>query len=212
MQSSASKRRVIDSRGSWCPPTPLTDLFKAWRESKAGDEVELWATEPGIDDDVRAWTQKSGNQLLGVRSEDGCTKMVVKFTRQGWRTLELAATKRSMSEPDEVKDTPGGRLQVITIGGFTLGLRTLQPGWRWSTSMKPVAKTRSCQVRHLGYAISGMMRFAMDDGPELEVKAGDGFDVRAGHDAWTVGDEPFVFLDLISAAEAPAGTSPRAPR
>jgi len=125
----------------------------------------------------------------------------------GKRALEVAASKKSMNEPDEVKDTPGGRLHLITVGDFTIGLRTLQPGWRWSTSMKPIAKTQTCQVRHIGYVVSGRMGFAMDDGAKLEVEPGDGFDVHAGHDAWTIGKDPFVFIDLITAAEVGGTTS-----
>ena len=201
MQNEISKRRVVDSRGASCPPTPLTDLFKAWRDADVGDEVELWATEPGIEADVRAWVQKSGNQVIEVRSEDGCTKIAVRFTRRGRKLLDQPVSKKNISEPDEVKNTPGGKLQLITIGGFTIGLRTLQPGWKWSVSMKPMAGTETCQVRHIGYVISGRMHFSMDDATQLGVGPGDGFDVRGGHDAWTVGDEPFVFIDLITAAE-----------
>jgi TusA-related sulfurtransferase len=207
LQGTIPKRKVVDSRGTWCPPTPLTDLFKAWREANVGDEIELWATEPGIDADVKAWALKSGNQLIEVGREGDCTKMVVKVTRMGKRALEVAASKKSMNEPDEVKDTPGGRLHLITVGDFTIGLRTLQPGWRWSTSMKPIAKTQTCQVRHIGYVVSGRMGFAMDDGAKLEVEPGDGFDVHAGHDAWTIGKDPFVFIDLITAAEVGGTTS-----
>jgi len=68
--------------------------------------------------------------------------------------------------------------------------------------MKPIAKTQTCQVRHIGYVVSGRMGFAMDDGAKLEVGPGDGFDVHPGHDAWTIGKDPFVFIDLITAAEA----------
>ncbi|MDA4124987.1 MAG: cupin domain-containing protein [Thaumarchaeota archaeon] len=111
----------------------------------------------------------------------------------------MSAAKKSIRDPDEVKETPKGKLQLVSIGGFTLGLRTLQPGWRWSTSMKPIAKTQSCKIRHVGYVISGRMAFSMDDGTKLEVEPGDVFDVHSGHDAWIVGAEPSVFVDLISA-------------
>ena len=44
MSVTASKR-VVDSRGSFCPG-PITDLLKAFRNSDVGDEIELWATDP----------------------------------------------------------------------------------------------------------------------------------------------------------------------
>jgi TusA-related sulfurtransferase len=203
MQTIRSRRRIIDSRGTWCPPTPLTDLFKTWREADIGEEIELWATEPGVEKDVRAWVRKSGNRLVQVTKNGEQVKIVVRITRKGKRTEWISAMKKSIHEPDEVKETPKGKLQLVTVGGFTLGLRTLQPGWRWSTLMKPIAKTQSCKIRHVGYALSGRMAFSMDDGTKLEVGSGDVFDVHSGHDAWTLGAEPFVFIDLISADAFP---------
>ncbi len=67
--------------------------------------------------------------------------------------------------------------------------------------MKPVAKTETCQIRHVGYVISGRLGFLMDDGVKLEVGPGEAFDVHPGHDSWTIGLVPAVFLDLISAVE-----------
>ncbi len=199
LQTITARRRVIDSRGTWCPPTPLTDLFKAWREANIGEEIELWATEPGVEKDVRAWVRKSGNRLVHVARTGEQVKIVVRITRKGKKTEWVSASKKSIEEPDEVKETPKGRLQLVNIGGFTLGLRTLQPGWKWSTSMKPIVKTQSCKIRHVGYVLSGRMAFSMDDGMNMEVGRGDVFDVHSGHDAWTIGAEPFVFIDLISA-------------
>lgn len=199
MKSTKPRRRIVDSRGTWCPPTPLTDLFKAWREADIGDEIELWATEPGVEKDVSAWVRKSNNRLVEVVRKGELVKIVVRVTRKGKRAEWVSASKKSMLEPDELKETPKGKLALVTIGGFTLGLRTLQPGWKWSDSMKPIAKTQSCRIRHVGYVISGRMAFSMDDGTGLEVGPGDVFDVHSGHDAWTIGEEPFVFVDLIGA-------------
>jgi hypothetical protein len=56
------------------------------------------------------------------------------------------------------------------------------------------------EARHVGYVVSGRMGFAMDDGVRLEVGPRDAFDVKPGQDAWTVGKEPVVFIDLIGAA------------
>ncbi len=193
------KRRVIDSRGAWCPPTPLTDLFRAWRESKIGDLIELRATEPGVEADVRDWASKSGNRLVLCSQEEGFVRLVVRITRKGKRILEESASKKGFDEPDETKETSKSRLQLVSLGGFDMGLRTLQPGWRWSIDMKSLAGTALCETRHIGYVISGRMGFEMDDGTTLEVSQGEAFDVYPGHDAWTVGREPVVFLDLIGA-------------
>jgi TusA-related sulfurtransferase len=199
--SRQTARTVVDSRGIWCPPTPLTDLFKAWRKANLGDVIELRANEPDIESDVRAWARKSGNKVIEVAQEKDYTKVVVRITKRGKEILEMSAAKTNLNEPDETKETPKGKLQLVTIGGFTLGLRTLEPGWKWSTSMRPVAKTESCEIRHIGYVISGRMGFLMNDETELEVGPGEAFDVHPGHDAWTVGDAPVVFIDMIGAVE-----------
>lgn len=194
-------RIIVDSQGVWCPPTPMTDLFRAWRKANLGDVIELRATEPTIEGDVRAWAQKSGNKVIEVSREKDYTSVVVRITKRGKETEEMSATKANLNGPDETKLSPKAKLQVVTMGGFTIGLRTLEPGWRWSTSMRPVAKTETCEIHHIGYVVSGRMGFLMDDGTKLEVGPGDAFEVHPGHDTWTIGEVPAVFVDLIGAVE-----------
>lgn len=195
------RRIVVTSEGVWCPPTPLTDLFKAWRNADLGDTIELRATEPDIEGDVRAWARKSGNKVLAVSHERDYTRIVLQVTKRGKEFAILPAAASNVNDPDETKITPKARLQLVTVGGFTIGLRTLEPGWRWSTHMQSVAKTTSCQIRHIGYVVSGRMKFLMEDQTELEVGPGDAFDVHPGHDTWTIGEAPVVFVDMIGAVE-----------
>ncbi len=205
-QSEREMRKIVDSRGNWCPPTPLIDLTKAWSAAKVGDEIELRATEPDIEKDVKAWAKKSGNSVIESTHERDYTRLVVRIGRTVSRrgeTRRMTAIKKSFNEPDEVKDTPKARLQLFVMDDFPFGIRTLEPGWKWTTSMKPLMKTDTCEIRHVGYVISGRMGFLMNDGTKLEVGPGDAFDVPAGHDAWTVGEAPVVFVDLIGAAERP---------
>jgi len=192
---------IVDSEGIWCPPTPMIDLFRAWRKANLGDTIELRASEPTIESDVRAWAKKSGNRVVEVTHEKDYTRVVVRVTKRGKEIAEMSAMKANMNDPDETKVTPKAKLQLVTVGGFTLGLRTLEPSWVWSKSMAPIAKTETCQIRHIGYVISGHMGFLMDDGTKLEVGPGDVFDVHPGHDTWTIGDAPAIFVDLIGAVE-----------
>ena len=106
-----------------------------------------------------------------------------------------------------------GEAVLASAGGVTVLRGVFEPGWRWSTDVKPIVGTESCPTRHLGYVISGRMQVRMDDGTEHTVAAGDLFDLPAGHDAWVVGDEPCVMVDSSSeatryarpaAAQAPA--------
>ena len=110
----------------------------------------------------------------------------------------MAATEvKNFDAPDETRPFEGkGKADVLHIGGRVVGRGVFEPGWRWSVNVKPIAKTDSCQVSHLGYALSGRMRVTMDDGTKVEVGPGDVFALPPGHDAETVGDEPFVALDF----------------
>jgi tRNA 2-thiouridine synthesizing protein A len=81
--ASVPTKKVVDSRGSFCPG-PITDLFRAYRQSNVGDIIELLATDPGAKADVEAWARKSGNEVLEVAQEkNDYLRIVVKITRKG---------------------------------------------------------------------------------------------------------------------------------
>ena len=101
--------------------------------------------------------------------------------------------------PDQERTLPLGSAQVVTLDDATIGLARWDPGWRWSTHLAPIAGTPSCQVHHLGYAISGRLQVVMDDGQTLEIPGGSAYEIPSGHDASVVGDEPFVTLEWTSA-------------
>jgi hypothetical protein len=103
---------------------------------------------------------------------------------------------KSLNSPDEVRKFDKGQVQVVNVGGGTVGRATFAPGWKWSTCVKPIAKTNSCQAAHYGYQVSGTMVTRMDDGTETTSKAGDVLSIPPGHDAWVVGNEPVVFVDF----------------
>jgi len=109
--------------------------------------------------------------------------------------------KKALSTPDEKRSFDQGQLELVTLGGVTFGRATFQPGWKWSTCVKPIAKTESCQASHLAYHVSGRLRVRMDDGSEEEFGPGDVAVVPPGHDAWVVGNEPVVIIDITGMAE-----------
>jgi hypothetical protein len=111
------------------------------------------------------------------------------------------AEVKSFGKPDEVREFPNGRVELIKVGGATLGRATLEPGWRWSTSLKPIAKTKSCEAAHFQYQVSGVLRVRMDDGTEFETRAGDVSLLPSGHDGWVVGNEKVVLVDFQGMAD-----------
>ncbi len=111
------------------------------------------------------------------------------------------AELKSFSKPDEVREFPLGKLELVKIGGVSIGRATLQPGWKWSTSVQPIAKTKSCEAPHFQYQLSGVIMVKMDDGTVFESRAGDVSLLPQGHDAWVVGNEPVVVVDFQGMTE-----------
>ena len=111
------------------------------------------------------------------------------------------AELKTFGKPDEVREFPKGRLELIKVGGATVGRAIFEPGWKWSTSVQPLAKTASCEAPHFQYHVSGKLKVRMDDGTEFECRPGDVSMLPSGHDAWTIGDEPAVVVDFQGMVE-----------
>ena len=112
---------------------------------------------------------------------------------------------KNLETPDEVRTPEKTKVDVVNVGGNEVGRFTFQPGWRWSECIKPVVGTESCQAEHLGYALSGRIHLEHEDGTSLEIGPGDAYLIAPGHDAWVVGEEPFVGVEFKSAAEYAKG-------
>ena len=111
-------------------------------------------------------------------------------------------TARSIDKPDERRDFPHGHLEAVALPGEVICNRTtFEPAWRWSTSVKPIVGTNSCEIHHVGFMLSGRMAVRHDDGTELEIGPGDAFVISPGHDAWVLGDEPCVTVDFVAAGD-----------
>jgi len=103
---------------------------------------------------------------------------------------------KSFGKADEIREFPKGRLELIQVGGATIGRAIFEPGWRWSSSLQPIAKTKSCEAAHFQYHVAGVIKVLMDDGTELECRPGDISLLPSGHDAWVVGNEEAVVVDF----------------
>lgn len=111
--------------------------------------------------------------------------------------------QRNFNSADETRKFQAhGHVDVVTLGDFTIGRGTYEPGWKWSNDVKPIAGTQSCQVRHTGVFLSGRMTVRADDGTEVTYGPGDVFVMEPGHDAWVEGDEPTIMFDTGVAAYA----------
>jgi class 3 adenylate cyclase len=106
--------------------------------------------------------------------------------------------RKNLSHPDQVRSFPNGRIDLVSLDEMTIGRFTFQPGWRWSKDVGPIMGTRSCQLRHAGYVISGALRIFMDDGTEMVASAGDAYEIPPGHDACVDGAEAWDAIEFTS--------------
>ena len=107
--------------------------------------------------------------------------------------------KKNIDSPDETRRFDKGRAEIVNIGGGTVGRLTLEPGWKWSNDVKPIAKTDWCEAPHFAYQVSGTLHVKMKDGSEFDIGPGEVAKMAAGHDAWVVGNEPVVSIDWAGA-------------
>ena len=114
--------------------------------------------------------------------------------------MDTEVILKRFEQPDEVREFPKGRFEVVHIGGMTIGRATYQPGWRWADDVGAALGERFCQVEHVGMVVSGCATAAMEGGAVVEMRVGDVFYVPPhSHDSWVVGDEPYVSLHFLGA-------------
>ena len=107
---------------------------------------------------------------------------------------------KSFAIPDEVREFPNGRAEIIKVGDAEVGRLVFNPGWRWSKDVRPLVNTASCVAAHFQYHVAGRLAIRMDDGSEFIAGPGDVTSLPKGHDAWVVGDEPVVVVDWFGAS------------
>jgi hypothetical protein len=105
----------------------------------------------------------------------------------------------SFDQPDETRTPDKTRIDVVRLGDAEVGRFTFRPGWRWSECIKPVVGTESCQVDHVGYALSGNIAVSHEDGTKLTITGGQAYRIKPGHDAWVEGDDDFVGFEFKGA-------------
>ena len=105
---------------------------------------------------------------------------------------------RSFDSPDETRTPNKTKVDVVHMGGTSAARLTLAPGWSWADCIQPVVGTDTCQLRHVGVALSGAMHIAHDDGTEQDIAAGEAYVIEPGHNAWVVGDDSFVGYEFES--------------
>lgn len=120
--------------------------------------------------------------------------------------------RKRLDQPDEVRSFPHGRVEIFEIGDNVVGKTVYEPGWRWSQDVRPIAGTELCMYHHLGYCLTGVLHVILEDGTSLDIAAGEAFEIPPAHDAWVVGDDPWITVDFAgmrSFARAAVGSGER---
>lgn len=87
------------------------------------------------------------------------------------------------------------RKETVTLDAVSVTRVTFGVGARWSDDLKDYAGTPSCELPHVALVQSGRLGVVMDDGSEETFGPMDVMMLPPGHDAWTVGDVPCVFVE-----------------
>jgi class 3 adenylate cyclase len=107
---------------------------------------------------------------------------------------------KSLDMPDEVRAYVGaGQTEVFEMSDFVIGRMVMEPGWRWSTNVRPIVGTDRCQYHHLGFVLQGRLHVQMHDGTEAVLGPNEMYEIPPDHDAWVIGDESWVALDFRGA-------------
>jgi class 3 adenylate cyclase len=106
--------------------------------------------------------------------------------------------RKSLNQPETVRKFPHGHIDSVSLGESEVGRWEFEPGWKWSNDVRPIVGTPSCQNRHLGIVIQGILHVALDDGSEMEFVEGDAYEIPPGHDGWVVGDKSFITYEWTS--------------
>ena len=73
---------VVDARGLRCP-IPVLRLAKVAASAPDGAQVEVWATDPAAEPDIRAWARMRGHEVVDVapleaeNDDDGAHRVAV---------------------------------------------------------------------------------------------------------------------------------------
>jgi tRNA 2-thiouridine synthesizing protein A len=64
-------------KGKACP-IPVVKTAKAMKEMGPGDVLEVFATDPGVEPDMHAWTKQTGNELISIDHDAGVFRVLLR--------------------------------------------------------------------------------------------------------------------------------------
>lgn len=104
----------------------------------------------------------------------------------------------------ERREIGGVQVDTVRTGGARVKRIVYQPGFRWSTHMKPVTQTDFCEHAHVGFLVRGQIHVEYPDGCVKEFAAPAAVAIEPGHDGWVVGSEAAVLIEIDFESETVA--------
>lgn len=96
----------------------------------------------------------------------------------------------------ETREMRGVRMDFVQAGSGRVKRVIYEPGFRWSTHMKPITGTDWCMHAHVGFLAAGRIHIEYADGCKLEFEAPQAVVIEPQHDGWVVGHEPAVLIEI----------------
>lgn len=101
------------------------------------------------------------------------------------------------------REVAGVLMDVVSAGTGRIKRVVYPTGFRWSTHMQPIVGTERCMHAHIGFLARGQVHVEYPDGCTEEFTAPQVITIHPGHDAWVVGDDPAVLIEVDFEAETP---------
>jgi hypothetical protein len=103
----------------------------------------------------------------------------------------------------ERREVGGVKMDVSQAGAGRIKRVVYPPGFRWSKHMKPLIGTDHCQHAHIGFLARGEVHVEYADGGTDQFLAPQVVTIAPGHDAWVVGEEPAVLIEVDFEGDTP---------
>jgi hypothetical protein len=110
-----------------------------------------------------------------------------------------------MSTPDPLispmegaahNDVGGIMVDAVRAGGARVKRVIYPAGYRWSVNLQSVVGTTLCMHAHVGFLARGHMQGEYADGCGFDLEAPAVVAIEPGHDAWVVGDDDAVLIEV----------------
>ena len=103
----SADKKILDVTGLQCPG-PIIKIKNKISELKTGEVLEVKATDPGFENDIKVWTRQTGNTLLNIENTDG---EILAEIKKGENSLRA-------KKPDEEAVKENSTSLVIFSGDF----------------------------------------------------------------------------------------------